>query len=60
MPLTVLNVDDHAAFTLYARKLVLVRPDRHVAWRSDHEPAAPLDLVDLVRGAHITRTPLAA
>ena len=60
VPLTVLNVDDHAAFTLYARKLVLVRPDRHVAWRSDHEPAAPLDLIDLVRGAHITRTHLAA
>jgi 2-polyprenyl-6-methoxyphenol hydroxylase-like FAD-dependent oxidoreductase len=55
VPLTVLDVDDPAAHTLYARKLVLVRPDRHVAWRSDHEPAAPLDLIDLVRGARVTR-----
>ena len=54
VPLTVLNVDDHAAFTLYARKLVLVRPDRHVAWRSDHEPATPLDLIDLVCGAALS------
>jgi hypothetical protein len=30
---------------------VLVRPDQHVAWRGDGEPAAPLGLVDLVRGA---------
>ncbi len=36
---------------LYARKLVLVRPDQHVAWRGDGEPSAPLDLIDLVRGA---------
>ena len=60
MPLTVLNVDDHAAFTLYARKLVLVRPDRHVAWRSDHEPTAPLELIDLVRGARVARAHSAA
>ena len=36
---------------LYARKLTLVRPDQHVAWRGDEEPAAPLELIDLVRGA---------
>ena len=36
---------------LYRRKLVLVRPDQHVAWRGDEEPAAPLDLIDCVRGA---------
>jgi hypothetical protein len=42
---------------LYRHKLVLVRPDQHVAWRGDAEPTDPLDLVDLVRGA--TRTPMA-
>ena len=35
VPLTVLDVDDAEAAALYARKLVLVRPDRHVAWRGD-------------------------
>lgn len=60
VPLIVLDVDDPAAFTLYARKLVLVRPDRHVAWRDDHEPAAALDLIDLVRGGRVTRAHAAA
>ena len=36
---------------LYERKLVLVRPDGHVAWRGDIEPADPLEIIDRVRGA---------
>ena len=51
VPLAVLDMDAPDARALYARKLVLVRPDQHVAWRGDEEPAAPLDLRDLVRGA---------
>jgi 2-polyprenyl-6-methoxyphenol hydroxylase-like FAD-dependent oxidoreductase len=51
VPLAVLGIDAPDARKLYARKLVLVRPDQHVAWRSDEEPAAALDLIDLVRGA---------
>jgi hypothetical protein len=51
VPLTVLDVNAPDARKLYARKLVLVRPDQHVAWRGDEEPAAPMDLIDLVRGA---------
>ena len=35
MPLTVLDIDDAVAAALYAKRLVLVRPDRHVAWRAD-------------------------
>jgi 2-polyprenyl-6-methoxyphenol hydroxylase-like FAD-dependent oxidoreductase len=50
-PLSVLDVDAVDVRELYAHKLVLVRPDQHVAWRGDEEPAAPLDLIDLVRGA---------
>lgn len=50
VPLTVVDVKAPEARELYRRKLVLVRPDQHVAWRGDEEPAAPLDLIDLVRG----------
>ena len=53
VPLAVLDVDAPGARELYARNLVLVRPDQHVAWRGDREPSAPLDLIDLVRGARI-------
>jgi 2-polyprenyl-6-methoxyphenol hydroxylase-like FAD-dependent oxidoreductase len=51
LPLAILDVKSHEASEVYGHKLVLVRPDQHVAWRGDAEPAAPLDLVDLVRGA---------
>ena len=51
LPLAVLDVRSPEASVLYRHKLVLVRPDQHVAWRGDAEPADPLDLVDLVRGA---------
>ena len=36
--------------SLYERSLVLVRPDGHVAWRSDAIPSEPLALVDRVTG----------
>lgn len=51
VPLAVLDVDAPESETLYARKLVLVRPDQHVAWRGDAAPAEALELVDRVRGA---------
>lgn len=35
----------------YTRRLVLVRPDRHVAWSADELPADCGKLVDRVRGA---------
>ena len=57
LPLAVLDVKSHEVSEFYRHKLVLVRPDQHVAWRGDAEPADPLDLVDLVRGA--ARTPMA-
>jgi 2-polyprenyl-6-methoxyphenol hydroxylase-like FAD-dependent oxidoreductase len=50
VPLTVLDIDAPDARNLYARKLVFVRPDQHVAWRGDEQPAVPMDLIDLVRG----------
>jgi 2-polyprenyl-6-methoxyphenol hydroxylase-like FAD-dependent oxidoreductase len=51
IPLTVTAITDPAIAQLYERRLVLVRPDGHVAWRSDDLPADPLALADRVRGA---------
>jgi hypothetical protein len=56
VPLAVLDLDVPDARAIYIRKLTLVRPDQHVAWRGDEEPTAPLDLVDLVRGVRSTST----
>ena len=53
-PLSVHDIDDPEAGALYARKLVLVRPDRHVAWRGDALPDDPLDLIDHLRGARLS------
>ena len=56
LPLAVLDVKSREVSEFYRHKLALIRPDQHVAWRGDAEPADPLDLVDLVRGA--ARTPM--
>jgi 2-polyprenyl-6-methoxyphenol hydroxylase-like FAD-dependent oxidoreductase len=58
LPLAVLDVRSREAPEFYRHKLVLARSDQHVAWRGEAEPADPLGLVDLVRGA--TRTSHAA
>jgi len=60
LPLAVLDVRSREALPLYGHRLVLVRPDQHVAWRGDEEPADLLGLVDLVRGAGLTSVPRAA
>jgi hypothetical protein len=44
-------LDEPAVLDAYQRRLVLVRPDGHVAWRDDVEPADPAVLIDVVRGA---------
>jgi 2-polyprenyl-6-methoxyphenol hydroxylase-like FAD-dependent oxidoreductase len=51
VPLAVLDVDAEEAASLYPRKLVLSRPDQHVAWRGDEPPHDPAALVDRIRGA---------
>jgi len=51
MPLDVVALDAPEMTALYERKLVLVRPDGHVAWRGDRLPADPAGLLDRVRGA---------
>ena len=51
MPLAVLDIDATDAADVYSRKLVLSRPDQHIAWSGDALPADPLALIDRVRGA---------
>jgi 2-polyprenyl-6-methoxyphenol hydroxylase-like FAD-dependent oxidoreductase len=51
VPLDVVTVDEPEIAAVYERRLVLVRPDGHVAWRGDAMPADTLALVDRVRGA---------
>jgi 2-polyprenyl-6-methoxyphenol hydroxylase-like FAD-dependent oxidoreductase len=46
-----LRVVDASPPEVYREKLVLSRPDQHVAWRGDEPPANPLSLIDKIRGA---------
>ncbi len=55
LALAVLDVDAADAAQLYRHKLVLSRPDQHVAWRGNAEPDDPVGLIDLVRGAQPIR-----
>jgi len=50
VPLRVERITSEEAARLYARRLVLVRPDGHVAWRGDALPDCRA-LIDAVRGA---------
>jgi hypothetical protein len=50
LPLSFTAIDHKSAADLYERKLVLVRPDGHVAWRGDRAPDDPLAVIDRVRG----------
>ena len=54
LPLQLLDVVANTAATVYDTRLVLSRPDQHVAWRGDVQPADPLALIDRVRGAGTT------
>ncbi len=51
VPLVVVALDVPAVTELYKRRLVLVRPDGHVAWRADTAPPDPRELIEVVRGA---------
>jgi 2-polyprenyl-6-methoxyphenol hydroxylase-like FAD-dependent oxidoreductase len=51
VPIEVMQIDNPEIAALYERRFVLVRPDGHVAWRSDTLPENPAALVDRVRGA---------
>ena len=64
VPMALVDVAAKDATAVYRHKLVLSRPDQHVAWRGDKVPANALALVDLIRGArsrlpNVTPTPTA-
>ena len=51
VPFQVLDIEADDIPDAYRHKLVLSRPDQHVAWRGDAAPADVVALVDLIRGA---------
>ena len=51
VPLQVIDLDLPEVTALYQNRLVLVRPDGHVAWRADLEPDDARAMIDVVRGA---------
>jgi hypothetical protein len=56
VPLAVLDVE---ASPPYAHKLVLSRPDQHIAWRGDAQPDDAMALIDLIRGQRAPAPPSA-
>jgi len=51
VPLKSVAIGEPGAAKLYERRLVLVRPDGHVAWRGDNMPADAASVIEVVRGA---------
>ncbi len=58
VPLREIAIADPEVAALYERKLVLVRPDGHVAWRGDALPPDPAGIVERMRGAGASRPAL--
>jgi 2-polyprenyl-6-methoxyphenol hydroxylase-like FAD-dependent oxidoreductase len=60
VPLRIVDIDHPEARTIYEAKLVLVRPDGHVAWRGDEQPVDVSYVIDVARGVravdHATQT----
>jgi 2-polyprenyl-6-methoxyphenol hydroxylase-like FAD-dependent oxidoreductase len=50
VPLEVVAIEAPDVLNAYQRRLVLVRPDGHVAWRADAEPVDAGAIIDRVRG----------
>lgn len=50
IPLSVMKIVEPDIVRIYERRLVLVRPDGHVAWRGNDAPDDPSAVIDKVRG----------
>jgi 2-polyprenyl-6-methoxyphenol hydroxylase-like FAD-dependent oxidoreductase len=57
IPFVTKVITDPAAKTLYQRRYVLVRPDGHVAWRSDTFDREAAELLDIVTGRTDVKSP---
>jgi 2-polyprenyl-6-methoxyphenol hydroxylase-like FAD-dependent oxidoreductase len=55
VPFEIVTLSESEVLRVYERRLVLVRPDGHVAWRADQEPADAAAVIDTVRGARPLR-----
>ncbi|GAB2894244.1 FAD-dependent oxidoreductase [Paralcaligenes ginsengisoli] len=52
MPLTLLDAEKNDSIpAAYHHKMLLLRPDQHIAWRGDALPADISNLMDVLRGA---------
>ena len=51
VPIDLLDVTAVSAPDVYRHRLLLARPDQHVAWRGDQIPADPEALINAIRGA---------
>ncbi|MDA9399460.1 monooxygenase [Bradyrhizobium sp. CCBAU 45389] len=51
VPLALVDIAPDEANGAYAEKLVLARPDQHIAWRGQAAPADPLGLLARITGA---------
>lgn len=51
MPLATLDITGPEVAESFRHKLLLVRPDQHVAWRGNDVPADPSRILEIVRGA---------
>jgi 2-polyprenyl-6-methoxyphenol hydroxylase-like FAD-dependent oxidoreductase len=51
LPMVVVDIDAEESEALYPCKLLISRPDQHVAWRGDHTPNDSVALIDRLRGA---------
>ena len=51
VPFETIAIDAPGIQSVYRRRLVLVRPDGHVAWRDDAAPADAGSVLDRARGA---------
>jgi hypothetical protein len=51
VPIAVQTIHDPEPAAIYEARLVLVRPDGHVAWRGSKAPADPMAVIDRIRGS---------